>query len=61
MRERDFHSSQRYPTFMGTIISWLVKVRMYLYTERDSKIGSLARKRPEFEPGFFGAEVDQLE
>ena len=31
------------------------------YTETTSRIGNLTRRRPEFEPGFAGAEAAQLE
>jgi len=30
-----------------------------LYTEHESKIGNLTRRRPEFEPGFAGVERAQ--
>ena len=33
----------------------------FIYTETTSRIGNLARRRPEFEPGFAGAEAAQLE
>ena len=32
-----------------------------VYPERDSKIGILTRRRPEFESGEAGAEAAQLE
>jgi len=32
-----------------------------IYTQMNSKVGNLARRRPEFEPGIAGAEAAQLE
>ena len=36
-------------------------LNLFWYTVRDSKMGNLARRRPEFEPGEAGVEAAQLE
>ncbi len=42
-------------------ILWVCQFLVNPYTEMNSKVGNLARRRPEFEPGEAGAEAAQLE
>lgn len=39
----------------------LMKIKFVIYTQTTSKVGTLTRSRPEFEPGEVDAEGTQLE